>query len=627
MLADQSYPLNNKVDVVTDIQENSHAPRAYNKVQGNNKTLRKLSVWIAKHLSEKQFILILAFLVGVGSAVAAQVLKLLIHEIEHMLTSQFDATRANWLFLVYPIVGIYLTALFIRFVVRDDIGHGVTKILYALSCRQGNIRGHNCWSSVVASALTIGFGGSVGAESPIVLTGSAIGSSLGRLFNLDHKTMMLLIGCGASGAVAGIFKAPIAGLMFTLEVLMVDLTMASLLPLLVSCLTATCITYVWTGMNPMFNFVLNDPFAVDRVPTSVLLGVCCGFISLYFTRVMNSFEQVFGRLNNMYAKLALGGVVLALLIYFFPPLYGEGYNTISMLLNGSSSNEANMVLNNSLFYGHQNLLLVYLGLIILLKVFATTATNGGGGCGGTFAPSLFLGCIGGFVFSRLWNEYGPWNMSVPETNYALLGMAGVMSGVFHAPLTGVFLIAELTGGYQLFIPLMIVSVASYLTINAFEKHSIYAMRLARKGELLTHHKDRSVLTLMTLDSIIDKERPLLHPDMYLGQIVQTVSTSKSLHFAVVDMKGGMLGVINVNKIRKIIFRSELYRMYKASQLMRQPEMILRTNDNMQTVMNKFAHCDAGTLPVLKPDGTFVGFVSRTRLYASYRQVMKDFSEE
>ena len=627
MLADQSYPLNNKVDVVTDIQENSHAPRAYNKVQGNNKTLRKLSVWIAKHLSEKQFILILAFLVGVGSAVAAQVLKLLIHEIEHMLTSQFDATRANWLFLVYPIVGIYLTALFIRYVVRDDIGHGVTKILYALSRRQGNIRGHNCWSSVVASALTIGFGGSVGAESPIVLTGSAIGSSLGRLFNLDHKTMMLLIGCGASGAVAGIFKAPIAGLMFTLEVLMVDLTMASLLPLLVSCLTATCITYVWTGMNPMFNFVLNDPFAVDRVPTSVLLGVCCGFISLYFTRVMNSFEQVFGRLNNMYAKLALGGVVLALLIYFFPQLYGEGYNTISMLLNGSSSNEANMVLNNSLFYGHQNLLLVYLGLIILLKVFATTATNGGGGCGGTFAPSLFLGCIGGFVFSRLWNEYGPWNMSVPETNYALLGMAGVMSGVFHAPLTGVFLIAELTGGYQLFIPLMIVSVASYLTINAFEKHSIYAMRLARKGELLTHHKDRSVLTLMTLDSIIDKERPLLHPDMYLGQIVQTVSTSKSLHFAVVDMKGGMLGVINVNKIRKIIFRSELYRMYKASQLMRQPEMILRTNDNMQTVMNKFAHCDAGTLPVLKPDGTFVGFVSRTRLYASYRQVMKDFSEE
>ena len=332
-------------------------------------------------------------------------------------------------------------------------------------------------------------------------------------------------------------------------------------------------------------------------------------------------------MHNMYSKLALGGAVLALLIYFFPPLYGEGYGTINVLLGSHTDAEADQVLNNSLFYHHPEYLLVYLGLIILFKVFATTATNGGGGCGGTFAPSLFLGCVGGFVFSKLWNMYSPIGTVVPETNYALLGMAGVMSGVFHAPLTGVFLIAELTGGYQLFIPLMIVSVASYLTINAFEKHSIYAIRLARKGELLTHHKDRSVLTLMSLDAIIDKERPKLTPDMYLGQIVQAVSKSKSLHFAVVDMKGGMLGVINVNKIRQVIFRSELYRMYKASQLMQQPEMVLRTDDNMQTVMDKFSRCDAGTLPVLNPDGTFVGFVSRTRLYASYRQVIKDFSEE
>lgn len=295
----------------------TNSSRAYTNVKGKNKHLRKLGIWISKHLSQKQFILILAFLVGLGSAVAAQVLKLLIHEIEHMLTSQFDVTKANWLFLIYPVIGIYITALFIKYVVRDDIGHGVTKILYALSRKQGNIRKHNCWSSVVASALTIGFGGSVGAESPIVLTGSAIGSRLGQLFQLDHKTMMLLIGCGASGAVAGIFKAPIAGLMFTLEVLMVDLTMASLLPLLVSCLTATCITYAWTGMSPMFNFTMNSPFVVNRVPTAVMLGISCGFISLYFTRVMNWFEQVFGRLNNMYKKLALGGVVLALLIYFF----------------------------------------------------------------------------------------------------------------------------------------------------------------------------------------------------------------------------------------------------------------------------------------------------------------------
>lgn len=589
--------------------------------------VRKIDIWASKHLSQKQFLFILALLVGVGCALAAQMLKILIHEIEHMLTSQFDVTQSNWLFLVYPVVGIYLTALFIKYVVRDDIGHGVTKILYALSRKQGNIRKHNRWSSVIASALTIGFGGSVGAESPIVLTGSAIGSHLGQMFRLDHKTMILLIGCGASGAIAGIFKAPIAGLMFTLEVLMVDMTMATLLPLMVSCLTATCITYAFTGSEPMFDFVLKDPFVVNRVPTAVMLGVFCGFISLYFTRVMNSFEQVFGKLHNMYAKLALGGTVLAVLIYFFPPLYGEGYSTISMLLSENAGSNVNDVMNNSLFYGHGELMLVYLGLIIVFKVFATTATNGGGGCGGTFAPSLFLGCIGGFVFSRLWNTYGFCNVMVPETNYALLGMAGVMSGVFHAPLTGVFLIAELTGGYDLFIPLMIVSVASYLTINAFERHSIYAMRLARKGELLTHHKDQSVLTLMTLDAIIDKERPMLRPQMYLGQIVQAISTSKSLHFAVVDMKGGLCGVININKIRKIIFRSELYRMYKAEQIMQQPQTVLRTDDSMSVIMDKFARCDAGTLPVLNAEGVFVGFVSRTRLYASYRQVMKDFSEE
>ena len=587
--------------------------------------IREISVFASRHLTPKQLIFTLALLVGVGSAIAAWVLKTLIEEIALLLTSHFDVTSANRLYLVYPVVGIFLCVMFVKFIVRDDISHGVTKILYALSRRQGDIRSHNCWSSVIASSLTIGFGGSVGAESPIVLTGSAIGSLLGRQFRVDHKTMMLLIGCGASGAIAGIFKAPIAGLMFTLEVLMVDLTMASLLPLLVSCLTATCITYTLAGTSPMFSFELTDPFIVRRVPTALLLGVTCGLVSLYFTRVMNSFEQVFGKLRHPAARLALGGVVLAVLIYFFPPLYGEGYGTISLLLSGDA--HASEVMNNSFFYGHETSLVTYLVLIILVKVFATTATNGGGGCGGTFAPSLFLGCIAGYVFSALWNIQTPFGITVPSTNYALLGMAGVMSGVFHAPMTGVFLIAELTGGYDLFIPLMIVSVCSYITIHTFEPHSIYAMRLARRGELLTHHKDRSVLTLMSLDAIIDKERPLLRPDMYLGQIVQVVSTEKALHFAVVDIKGGLLGIINLNGIRKLIFRSELYRMYRADQLMTRPSIVLRTDDSMTAVMERFSHTSTGTLPVLTPEGTFVGFVSRTRLLAAYRQVLKDFSEE
>ena len=587
----------------------------------------RIARWCERRLSPRQFILLLSFIVGIATALAAQILKWLIHEIEHLLTSSFDVTQSNWLFLVYPVVGIYLTALFIKYIVRDDIGHGVTKILYAISRRQGHIRRHNCWTSVIASALTIGFGGSVGAESPIVLTGSAIGSDLGRIFKLDHKTLMLLIGCGASGAVAGIFKAPIAGLVFTLEVLMIDLTMASLLPLLISCLTATCVTYSLTGTEAQFSFQLLDPFTVERVPTAILLGIFCGLVSLYFTRTMNSFEQVFGRLKGLYPRLLLGGSVLAVLIYFFPPLYGEGYGTISTLLNGHTGQDVDSVLNNSLFYGHSEHLLLYLGLIILLKVFATTATNGGGGCGGTFAPSLFLGCISGFVFSRIWNQYIPIDIHVPETNYALLGMAGVMSGVFHAPLTGVFLIAELTGGYDLFIPLMIVSVSSYLTINVFEPHSIYSMRLARKGELLTHHKDRSVLTLMSLDAVIEKNVPQLRPDMDLGQVVRVVSNEKSNMFAVTDLKGTLLGVINLESIRKVIFRSELYRRYSVRQLMEQPRATLGTDEPMSTVMETFQNSDTDMLPVVDAEHHFVGFISKARLFSAYRRIMVDFSEE
>lgn len=587
----------------------------------------RIARWCERRLSPRQFILLLSFIVGIATALAAQILKWLIHEIEHLLTSSFDVTQSNWLFLVYPVVGIYLTALFIKYIVRDDIGHGVTKILYAISRRQGHIRRHNCWTSVIASALTIGFGGSVGAESPIVLTGSAIGSDLGRIFKLDHKTLMLLIGCGASGAVAGIFKAPIAGLVFTLEVLMIDLTMASLLPLLISCLTATCVTYSLTGTEAQFSFQLLDPFTVERVPTAILLGIFCGLVSLYFTRTMNSFEQVFGRLKGLYPRLLLGGSVLAVLIYFFPPLYGEGYATIGTLLSGHAGEDVDSVMNNSLFYGHSEYLLLYLGLIILLKVFATTATNGGGGCGGTFAPSLFLGCISGFVFSRIWNQYIPIDIHVPETNYALLGMAGVMSGVFHAPLTGVFLIAELTGGYDLFIPLMIVSVSSYLTINVFEPHSIYSMRLARKGELLTHHKDRSVLTLMSLDAVIEKNVPQLRPDMDLGQVVRVVSNEKSNMFAVTDLKGTLLGVINLESIRKVIFRSELYRRYTVRQLMEQPRATLGTDEPMSTVMETFQNSDTDMLPVVDAEHHFVGFISKARLFSAYRRIMVDFSEE
>lgn len=583
--------------------------------------------WVERHISQRQQILILSFFVGLFTALAAYILKWLIHTIEELLTHPFDAGGPEWLLLVYPVVGITLTALFIRYCVRDDIGHGVTKILYAISRRQGHIKRHNCWSSIIASGVTIGFGGSVGAESPIVLTGSAIGSELGRIFKMDHKTLMLLIGCGASGAVAGIFKAPIAGLVFTLEVLMIDLTMASLLPLLVTSVTAASVTYVLTGTDAMFDFRLLDPFSVDRIPSSIALGIVCGLVSLYFTRAMNSFEQVFGRISNMYGRIALGGSILALLIYLFPPLYGEGYSTISLLLDGTSNAQWESVMDHSLFFGHSSWLLIYLVLIVFTKVFATTATNGGGGCGGTFAPSLFLGCLGGFIFSRIWNHYNILGVHVPETNYALLGMAGVMSAVFHAPLTGVFLIAELTGGYALFVPLMIVSIAAYLTIIVFEPHSIYSMRLARKGQLLTHHKDHSVLTLMSLNSIIEKNSPRITPDMNLGQIVARVSNENTDVFAVVDRSGTLLGQINLKNLRKIIFRQEFYRYYTARQLMESPTYTLTTDEPMAQVMHHFEQTEADVLPVVEHQHHFVGFVNKVHLYAYYRQVLVDFSEE
>ncbi|WP_193215943.1 chloride channel protein [Pseudoprevotella muciniphila] len=590
------------------------------------KTSNRFAEWCEKHLSSRQYVMMLSFFAGILSALAAWALKSLIELIQHFLTSEFDVTKSNWLFLIYPIIGIALSALFIKYIVRDDISHGVTKILHAISRRQGHLKRHNTWSSLIASALTIGFGGSVGAESPIALTGSAIGSNLGSAFKMDHKTTMLLVGCGASGAVAAIFKAPIAGLVFTLEVLMVDLTMASLLPLLVSCLTATCVTYALSGSlttGTMFTFEAHLDFEMIDLVSIILLGIFCGLISLYFTRMMNWFEQKFAKLKNMYLRIAVGGCLLSVMIYFFPSLYGEGYNTIGLLLQG----EADKVLNNSFLYGHSEYLLLYLGMILLLKVFASTATNGGGGCGGTFAPSLFLGCIGGFFFASLWNKYNILDAPTPVTYYALLGMSGVMSGVFHAPLTGVFLIAELTGGYELFIPLMIVSVASYLTIISFEPHSIYAMRLARKGQLITHNKDNSILTLMSLDAVIDKTAPRLTPDMPMQQMVQVISRSTEYMFAVTDRAGTLHGIININNLRHLMYRSELYRQYIVEQLMEQPVAVLHTDTTVANVMDTFDDTGATKLPVVNAENNFVGFISKNNLYASYRKLMKDFSEE
>lgn len=586
--------------------------------------------WRRRHrekISDERFVLLISFIVGIFTALAGWTLKWLIHTIEHVLTYSFSNTGANWLYLIFPVVGIGLTMLFIRFIVRDDIGHGVTKILFAIARNKSKIKLHNTFTSVLASAVTIGFGGSVGAEAPIVLTGSAIGSNLGRFFHLSGRHMMLLVGCGAAGAVAGIFKAPIAGLVFVLEVLMIDLTMGSLLPLLVSCVTAAAVTFTLSGTASVFEFTLSDAFSVNRIPAYLTLGIICGLVALYFTRTMNWLEGIFRKIAIPYKKFIFGGAMLSILIFLFPSLYGEGYTLIELLLNGKGMDDWQEAMNGSYFAGHANLLLVYLVLVILMKVFASTATNGGGGCGGIFAPSLFLGCVSGFVFARIWNINNVLGIQVPECNFAMLGMCGLMSGVMHAPLTGIFLIAELTGGYGMFMPLMIVAVGAYLTIKLFEPHSIYAMRLAQRGELLTHHTDKSVLTLMSMDSVIEKSDKVLYPDQTLGDVANLVATSKGYVFPVVNRQLQLIGILRMDDIRHLVFRPELFTRFRVSQIMAESPAIIGVNDSMDSVIRTFDRTRAWNLPVADQDGIFVGFIRKSTILSMYRRILSDYSQD
>ena len=589
--------------------------------------------WRERHVSEKQLVLLLSFFVGCFSAVAATLLKSFIHLIQQFVETQLIAGNHTWWYLITPFIGITLAALFVKYIVRDDISHGITKILYAISQRKSIIKAHNMWSSVVGSGLTIGFGGSVGAEAPIVLTGAAIGSNLAKAFRLDQKTMMLMIGCGAAGAIGGIFKAPIAGLVFTLEVLMMDLTMTSVAPLLISSVTATAISYIATGTEPMFPLENVEVFAVNRIPWYLVLGAVCGFVSLYFTRGMNRLEQWFKHhVQNMWFKLLIGGATLSMLIFVFPPLYGEGYDVIRQLINGDCMSALDyspfeqLLLSDSVVTANSasGIVIAYFVAIILFKIVASVATNGAGGVGGIFAPSLFMGAITGFVTARLMNMTG---LMVPESNFALVGMAGLMSGVMHAPLTGIFLIAELTGGYHLFMPLMIVSVISYLTIMLFEPHSLYAMRLAQKGELLTHNKDRNVLTLLKMDSVLETDFTVVFPEMTLGELVKIISESKRNVFPVIDHDGHLRGILLLDEVRNIMFQPRLYKRFTVGQLMTWPRAVLHFDMPMDKVMETFEDTGAWNLPVVDTERRYLGFVSKSKIFNSYRHVLVHFSEE
>ncbi len=579
----------------------------------------QLLLWRDSHIKERHFLLFVSFLVGITTALAAWLLKSSIHFFQVFLTENFSQENLNFSYLLFPIVGILIAGLYVKYVVKDDISHGVTKILFAISQRKSRIKPHNIYTSLAASSVTIGFGGSVGAEAPIVLTGSAIGSNLGRLFRLEQHSLMILVGCGAAGAIAGIFKAPIAGILFVIEVLLLDLTMSSIMPLLVTAVTATTVSYLLNGMDAMFAYTQVEPFLLNRIPYVIVLGILCGFISLYVIRVMSWLENIFHGMAQ-WKRFLLGGGILSVLIFFFPPLYGEGYNTINTLL--ASGDGFLSLTKESFFYNQESrwAIVLFLLLVILFKVFATSATNGGGGTGGVFAPTLFLGCIAGFAYSYTLNQLG-YVAYLPQENFALMGMAGVMAGVMHAPLTGTFLIAELTGGYELFLPLMIVSLVSYGTILVFEKHSIYAIRLAKRGELITHHKDKAVLTFLKVEDLLETDIPTVKPDYTLGEMVKVISTCTRNIFPVVNDEGRLMGMVLINNIRNIMFRPELYDRFTVEKFMVGAPAKVEITSPMEEVMAKFENSKAWNLPVVDGKGLYMGILSQSSVFNSYREVL------
>ncbi len=579
--------------------------------------------WRITNYDQKRFIYILSFVVGLLSALAAVALKNAIHYISMFLTTWFKSGSTSYLYLAYPLAGMFLTLIFVKYVVKDNISHGVSRILYAISKRNSRIRQHNIWTSLVASSITIGFGGSVGAEAPIVLTGASIGSNIGRIFRMNYKNITLLLGCGAAGAVSGIFKAPVAGIVFTLEVLMLDLTISSIVPLLISSVTATTVSYFLMGKGALFSFTIQETFALYNIPWYVVLGVFSGIMSVYYTRYTMKLEGWFDRIKNSYTRLIAGRLILGVLILLMPPLYGEGYDSISDLLNG----HLDTFLENSFFGGITGnvwFVILFLLAVSLTKVIASSSTNGAGGVGGIFAPSLFVGGINGYLFSLLINKV--FGLDLPSSSFILAGMAGAMAGIMHAPLTAIFLIAEITGRYALLIPIIYTATGSYITTMRFDKHSIYHMRLARRGELVTHHKDKAVLARMNWTKEIETDLVTVRSDDSLGNLVKVISTSKRNIFPVVDDDGILEGVVLLDNVREVMFDQELYDTTFVSDLMIMPPSYIDKAEKVDAVMETFKETGAWNLPVLD-QGKYVGFLSKSRIFSTYRDLLIQVSED
>ncbi len=574
-----------------------------------------------KHISERNKLLLLSLMVGVLSGCAAVILDWTIHAVKSLLNQGFHGDY-DWQYLVLPGIGMLISLLLVRYVIRDNIGHGVTKALLAVSRGDSKIKPHNTWSSVLTSSITIGFGGSVGAEAPIVYTGAAIGSNLGQLFGLSYRGITLMLGCGAAAAVAGIFKAPLAGVLFTLEILLFNVSMQSLLPLLIATISATVVSYIFRGQTPVFACSLT-PFSMGNIPFYILLGVVGGFGALYFMRTTLRLEDRIGKLANPYLRWGICAVTLGLLIFLFPPLYGEGYDSLGDLLNGRDLElEGRSVLSFLLDWRWG--VPVFFALIFFLKVLAMTATNAGGGVGGTFGPTLFAGAILGFVVARSLNLLGA---DVPEQNFVLVGMAALMAGVMQAPMTAIFLIAEISGGYELLIPLILTATVAFGTVRIFEKYSIYTKRIAQSGDLLTHDSDQAVLTLMHVDSLIRDKYPRVQIDATLREVVSIVSQTDAAVMAVIDSKGRFQGMVDISTARKVLFDTSKYDTFHVYNIMESAPDYIYAGEKMESVMAKFDRTGAWRLPVVDADRKYLGFISKSRLLTAYREELKAIASE
>lgn len=574
-------------------------------------------------MNERQFILLLSIMVGFTSGLVAVFLKNMVHFIQYIIGSNVANQHENYLYFVYPGVGILLTVILVKYFIKQKVGHGIPSTLFAISKKSARIPRHSTYSSIFASMLTVGFGGSVGLEGPTVGASSAIGSNFAQWGRMSYKIRTLMLGCGAAGALSGIFNAPIAAIVFALEVIMLDLTAASLIPLLMASVSAALTSAFISGDGTLFNIEVLEGFTLSDLPFYVLLGIFTGLGSVYFSKVYWFVENQFDKIEAKFSRVAVGAVILGVLIFFFPPLYGEGIGTIKHLLNGNEI----ALLEGSFVYEYSDLtwvILAFLVIVIFVKAIATSVTFGAGGVGGVFAPSLFIGSVIGFVFAKAINLIGLFGVS--ERNFTLVGMGGVIAGILHAPLTALFLIAEITGGYELVIPLMLTAAISFLTSKYFIPHSLYTMQLAKRGELITHNKDKAVLTLMKLKSEVETDFTCVNPDNTLGELVKTVSLSKRNIFPVIGKEGALEGIVLLDDIRQIMFEPNLYDKLLVKELMSDFPESISSFESMDTVMQKFNRTGAWNLPVID-NGEYVGFVSKSKLFNAYRKVLQNFSGE